>query len=159
MCPSMYRLRVPSASPLPPTHWLVGKERGLPTVPHSSMSLVLPPNWSQAAGTGPRRAGAGQHPISGALFLSSSCAPCRLTGPGDRPQPLLTATHAAELSHAPQAGLTLGLEGLWVNSLDVATTGGGRRDQLHGREPLGQSLVPDSSGLLVEGELPKVRHV
>lgn len=79
-----------------------------PILPCPPRFQVLPPNWSQASGTGPSGAGAGQHPISGAPFLSSSCAPCRLTGPGDGPQPQLTATHTAELSHVPWGGLTLG---------------------------------------------------
>ena len=47
-------------------------------------------------------------PSLGLHFFPPPCAPCRLTGPGDGPQPQLTATRTPELSHTPWGGLTLG---------------------------------------------------
>jgi len=107
MCPFMYRLRLLSASPLPPPRWLVGKQQGAPFCSpffhvHGVPPKLVPSSWNrtleQEQDSTP----------SGVSILSSSCAPCRLTGPGDGPQPQLTATHTAELSHAPQGPLTLG---------------------------------------------------
>lgn len=78
-----------------------GRSEGLPTVP------VLPhPHWSPPQ-TCPKQLEQDigrqewEIPISGAPFLSSSCAPCRLTGPGNGPQP-------QSVSHIPHGGLTIG---------------------------------------------------